>query len=313
VAAVGPARFAAEDCRRIALMDPQNRPIAGIEDLAVLPGGGLLASAYDRLNPGGGPEGIYQVTSLQADVEAVRPILALPDRPVRPHGLAVAPSGDRFAFVNRPAPGVAEVVVAGRGEQGWAEAQSWSEVQSWAGDRYCRANDLVFEDEDSLWVTLDRGDCGMALGDLVPGAETGLMAQVKLGQAAPVALLGGWRFPNGVTPGWVAETRANRLRSREGEIIDLPGGPDNLSDSAQGTVVALHPRLIRLALYRYGFTGRAPSRMGLVDGTGRIEILWDDPEGQAFSAATVGILTHGVLIMGSVLEPGLLVCERRAA
>ena len=46
-----PARFALEDCRRVALTDiGSGRPIVGVEDMALLPDGDtLILSAMDRL------------------------------------------------------------------------------------------------------------------------------------------------------------------------------------------------------------------------------------------------------------------------
>ena len=92
--------------------------------------------------------------------------------------------------------------------------------------------------------------------------------------------------------------------------MDLPGGPDNLTRGVDGRVLAaLHPDLIRLALYRHGWTGRAPARIVAVDlGTGAVEVLFDDPGGAVSPAATVAVMADGRLVAGSVRAPGLLVC-----
>ena len=44
---------------------------------------------------------------------------------------------------------------------------------------------------------------------------------------------------------------------------------------------------------------------------GEVEILFDDPRGDTFSAATVAVLQDGRLIAGSVRDSGLLICDAR--
>ncbi|GMG81271.1 hypothetical protein LNKW23_04840 [Paralimibaculum aggregatum] len=118
----------------------------------------------------------------------------------------------------------------------------------------------------------------------------------------------------------VAETRARRVTllpaagpggAADRQHIDLPGAPDNLMPAPGGRVLAaLHPSLLRLALYRFGWRSRAPSRLVAIHpADGRVEMLYDDPSGRRFSAATVGHLTGaGILVAGSVRDAGLLVC-----
>jgi len=59
--------------------------------------------------------------------------------------------------------------------------------------------------------------------------------------------------------------------------------------------------------------GAAPSRIVEADpSTGRVDILFDDPKGKTFSAATVAVETRDGLIAGSVLDEGVLVCHSEA-
>ncbi|MEO1001460.1 MAG: hypothetical protein AAFW69_12805, partial [Pseudomonadota bacterium] len=71
--------------------------------------------------------------------------------------------------------------------------------------------------------------------------------------------------------------------------------------------VALHPSLSRLALHRFGWMGRAPSRVVRVE-DGAVEVLFDDPRGRLYSAATVAAQQGDRLVIGSVTEDALLIC-----
>ena len=68
-----------------------------------------------------------------------------------------------------------------------------------------------------------------------------------------------------------------------------------------------------MALHRRLGIGRAPSRIIKANPqTGAVEILFDDPDGALFSAATVAVEWAGALIAGSVTDEGLLVCRAAA-
>ena len=84
------------------------------------------------------------------------------------------------------------------------------------------------------------------------------------------------------------------------------------ADIQAGQVVAaLHPKLLHLALLRGGWRDRSGSRIVRVDPRdGAIEVLFDDPKGELYSAATAAIHGDGLLIMGSAYDSGLLVCEQ---
>jgi len=96
------------------------------------------------------------------------------------------------------------------------------------------------------------------------------------------------------------------------EVFDVPGGPDNLFiDGDRSLLVAVHPSLFDLGLYRYRWFGvsHAPSRIvRVIPGTARQDILFDDPTGRLFSAATIAITVDHLLLAGSVTDAGLLVC-----
>jgi len=313
-----PARFALEDCRRVALTDTgTGRPVVGVEDMALLPGGDtLIVSAMDRLarqwRPGTAPEGgLYQISlgRLAADEAWAAPIV----RPgtvaggLFPQGLAVSADGERLAFINRARDGTASIV----GGTLWGGAFSLRATRS--DPLFCRANDLVFRGDGamSLRVTLDRGDCGLAWADLKPGATSGWVVSVNLaGLAPPKVEQTGLAFANGIAGLYVAETRGWRLHHPLDPALDLPGGPDNLTwDGLGGLIAALHPSLFRIAAYRYGYHDTAPSRIVRVDLDNNVEVLFDDPAGEVFSGASVAVLAGGVLVAGSMRDAGVMVCR----
>ena len=147
-----PARFAAQDCRRIALADSlTGRPISGAEDLALTPDGAtLIVSAHDRRDRARPDGGLYAVPVRDlaaaggAEPVPARPLVDAAARrtPFRPHGIALSPDGRRLAVVNRVAP--REAVV----EIGTFDGESWRAEAVVRDPALCRANDLAFEDAE---------------------------------------------------------------------------------------------------------------------------------------------------------------------
>lgn len=187
-----------------------------------------------------------------------------------------------------------------------------------------------------LLITFDRQSCGgfATFIENLTNRATGFLdlplpersARPHLSEDHPLLNLA---FPNGIGVQFkdrslgdenflaIAETRANRLRyfPRTGrrDTVALPGSPDNITVGKPGLILAaVHPSLIRLALYRHSWPGfsRAPSRVVKVTGN-QMLILFDDPTGIVFSAASVAVQAAGKLVLGSVGDTGLLVCGTR--
>jgi hypothetical protein len=76
-------------------------------------------------------------------------------------------------------------------------------------------------------------------------------------------------------------------------------------------LVAGHPSLLSLGLYRYRWFGRdhAASRILALSADGQREVLVAHPRGNVLSAATAAAQFEGRLIAGSVTDDGLMVCE----
>lgn len=317
-----PARFAEQDCARVALTDTgSGQPIVGVEDMALLPDGDtLILSALDRLSRYWHPDrappgGLYatSLTRLAAGEGWAAPLIdpaAMPGG-LAPQGIAVSDDGEHLALVNRTRDGETQIVSGG------LSGGSFIPRYTRAGPEFCRANDLDFAGTGPtvLRVTLDRADCGLSWADLRPGATTGRVVSVDLaGTAAPKVEVRGLSFANGIAGLWIAETRASRLYHQLGETVPVPGGPDNLTwDGQGGLVAALHPSLMRTAAYRFGYRDSAPSRIVRVAPDHRVEVLFDDPSGDVFSGASVGILRDGTLVAGSAIDAGVMVCRKGAA
>lgn len=317
-----PARFAPEDCVRAVLSDTASgRPLVGIEDMALLPDGDtLILSAADRLalrwRPESAPEGgLYQLslTRLAAGQTWAAPLVPAGTIPggLFPHGIAVSGDGGYLAAVNRSREGQTAILAGPLASGAFTPRHVRSDPE------LCRANDLDFTGEatTALRVTLDRAACGAAWADLRPGAATGRVIALDLATPAPPRTeLGGLAFANGIAGLWVAETRGWRLLHLLDRPVALPGGPDNLTwDGNGGLVTALHPSTARIAAYLHGYRDNAPSRIVRVAPDRSVEVLFDDPGGALFSGATVAVLRGDLLVAGSAIDAGLLVCRMGGA
>lgn len=331
---VGEAKYPIEQCRRIALIDAASgETIRGAEDLTVdAANERLFVSAYDRRrveraakrNEATIPEGgIYQV-SLAALSSAADEAAALPVAPageftggLHPHGLSYNAEAGEIAFINR-------AYVRAKG--GWkmtAQIErvgvNGEAVVSGAARTPCAANNVLDEGKVAL-ISFDHERC-----DWRGGLEDALSLR-RSGVAADDGerLYDRALFANGIARAEdgrivLAATREDALlmmTQEDGKLkltdrIKLPGGPDNLTVSPDGGIVAaVHPSLVRMGLNRRLGIGRAASRVVKVNPqSGAVEILLDDPHGRSFSAATVAAEWHGGLIIGSVTDDGLFVCK----
>lgn len=333
---VGPAAYAAEDCRRVALIDQATgERVRGAEDFAVDRRRGLLyVAAYDRRAVERAvsrralsvPQGGVYITPLAAlfdptaDEASVAPMLRPQDVAggLRPHGISFDPATGEAAFINR---------AYNRLNGGWAMTPrveragvNGAVYVGAARPAPCSANSLLEEGGRTL-VSFDHGECGWRAGleDMFRLKRSGVAA------ADGEVLFAGAAFANGLARTHdghlaLAATRENAvllMRSKaEGLVetgrIDLPGGPDNLTLADDGGVVAaVHPSMFRIFLDRRHGIGRAPSRIvKAYPDSGSVELLFDDPSGRVFAAATVAAQIGDYLVAGSVTDEGLLVCSK---
>ncbi|HRX40166.1 MAG: hypothetical protein R3C54_02090 [Parvularculaceae bacterium] len=331
---VGEAKYQANDCRRVALVDSTSgEAIRGAEDLTVdLENQRLFVSAYDRrlveraarrgepVIPEGG---VYQV-SLGAFSSGADEADAWPVAPageftggLHPHGISYNAEAGEIAFINR-----AYVRVKGAWKmvpQIERVGVNGEAIVSGAGKTPCAANNVLDEGGAAL-ITFDHERCDWrgGLEDALSLRRSGV-ADDKGDRLFDRAL-----FANGIARAGdgriaLAATRENALllMKQEGDKLKLtqrvrlPGGPDNLTVSSDGGIVAaVHPSLMAIGLNRRLGVGKAASRIVKIDPeTGAVEILFNDPHGELFSAATVAAEWNGGLILGSVTDEGLLFCK----
>ncbi|WP_428409534.1 hypothetical protein [Hyphococcus sp.] len=325
------------DCRRVALVDAESgERVRGAEDLALDAGQGrLFLSAYDRraveksarkkrdMIPHGGVYAISLDTLFDPETEEVTvSSLAAPKDfagGLRPHGLSYDEENHELVFINRT------YVRDGRR---WRMEPHLQRIgangEMFVGapaPAHCAAND-VSAGTNSVVTSFDHASCGFGAGleNIFRLKRSGIADEngplfTKAAFANGVA-----RLDNGGIA--MAATRESAILllepaedgfSERARIL-LPGRPDNLTVSADGTIVAaLHPSLSKLASARKLGFGRAPSRIvKALPESGAIEILFDDPEGDVFSAATAAVETEQGLVAGSVVDEGLLVCRKGA-
>lgn len=332
-----------DQCHRLTLFDTDlNRTVVGAEDMARLPNGDLLVSAYDRrakTADGIPPEGglyIVPKTSLKDEKVSVRSIIQSVEGGLRPHGIGVwniDKEDAKVAVVQRTYP---------QGNQQTSlltfdlDNNVPTNLHTIENEEFCRANDVTWRDPETLVLTKDRSVCSginfyveTALGS-AKGRALEISADKGTDQTIePLATT--LAFPNGIGtkalkwPGTeedqyvaIAETRNNQISfypfaddvDHRWEPVALPGSPDNITVGKPGLILAaLHPSLTKLALYRYDwpFVDHAPSRIVKVTGS-QVLPLFDDPTGETFSAASIAVQTYGKLVLGSVGDEGLLVC-----
>ena len=329
-------------------------PIVGAEDLVVDRfAGRIYIAAYDRWAladaVGNDAESLPQGAIYAAPLRSLarqpsrlplRRLAAGGERDFHPHGLTIYRDGDtaRLHAINH---------AYTRDGGGWSRT---SVIESYGitpdglthrrtatGKGLCRANNLTALSARDLLITRDHGACGglgrwledilgldrgqVLLGTLTADGGIRLNTLVDdVGFANGIAL-----SPDGSTVA-VAATRNEHVRfydapgliSGSGDAltktVQVDGGPDNLSWSADGRLIAaVHPSLFFVGLARHRWLGfeRAGSKAIAVDpGNAVTETLFHDTGGTLLNAGTAGALVDGTLILSAVLDSALVVCRR---
>jgi hypothetical protein len=337
-AQVGPAQYSDAQCRRVALVDAvTGARLIGAEDFATeRTTGRLFISVYNRRSveraarkrehkiPEGG---VYEVSlpeifAGKATSITAKPLIASGEIAggLRPHGISYDSANGELVFINR---------AYHRSGRGWKMEPHLQRIGADGAlvvaekdSVPCNANDVLATTRET-YTSFDHSACNWMAGveDIFRLKRSGVIdgSGARLYERAA--------FANGLaeTLGGdvvVAATRENALiflTEQSGALdektrIKTPGGPDNLTLADDGGVVAaVHPSMLRLALNRKLSLGKAPSRIVKADPkTGALQILFDDPSGKLFSAATVAVQAPDGLIAGSVTDMGLLVCRASA-
>lgn len=328
------AQYAADQCNRVTLIDAATgKLIRGAEDLALDPAHDrVYVSAYNRRsvelavrrNAPKIPEGGVYTVSLSKLIEGPGKVVAAPfvnaddiAGGLRPHGISYNSRIGELAFINR---GYQRVGGLWRMTPQIERVGVHGEVIVNGNEKTpCAANDLVDEPGHAL-ISYDHERCDW---------RAGLEDAFSLHRSGVAADDGERLFDRGLYANGIARLKDGEIAlavTREKALllmdesaaglkptrrIPLPGGPDNLTVSSNGDIIAaVHPSLLLMALDRRLDLGAAPSRIVSVNPrTGDVKTLFDDPAGALFSAATVAAQWNGALIAGSVIDDGLLVCE----
>ena len=325
-------RYPHQQCQRVSLKaSPDGTPIVGAEDIAYDHASRtLFVSAYDRRasekaiarRKENVPTGNVFAVPIEAFASGISDLVVTPvlsqqsfTGGLRPHGITV--DGQKLVFVNR---------AVLRDKKKWRKQTQLVSVNLLDGrqeisieETHCAANDVILDGEEALF-TIDHKACGGGVfwEDVFNLKRSGVLE-------GNTTIVDGVRFANGLAKveeaGFaVAATRAKKILMFDGKgtplkQIDVSGGPDNLSLSSNGDLIAaLHSSLLRMGLYRKLGIGKAPSKIVAIDlETGAETLLFKDKDGDLFASATVGIEEEGLLIAGSVLDEGLLVCKAKDA
>lgn len=333
--AEGEARFAAGECRLVTLIDASSgEAVVGAEDLSFDPlMRRIIISAYDRRKverdaAKGAPMlhegGVYAVSldDLATDATSLT-VSSIVSRDtvaggLRPHGVAFDATRREITFVNRSYQKInSHWRMTPRIERAGADGAVF--VGDGGAPR-CSANDIVVSDERTF-VSFDHAACGWRGGveDLFSSKASG----IDLANGAPVFEKA--RHANGlaILPDRhlaLASTRDKSVlvldeRADGFEVvrrIELPGAPDNVTVAENGNIIAaVYPSLFAIGAQRKLGVGRSGSRIVEADpATGETTLLFDDPDGKIISAASVGLMSEGLLVIGSAIDRGIAVCKR---
>ena len=336
--AEGDPRYALGECRRVTLIDEgTGKAVVGAEDLAFdAKARRVLISAYDRR------AAERQANSRATDIEQggiyAAPIEALKGEAatltlasivtretvaggLRPHGLSFDGERREIAFINRSYQKInGDWRMTPRIERAGADGAVFIGD---GGKPRCSANDLATLGEETF-VSFDHAACGWRGGieDIFASRVSGLDS------ADGVDVFEGARHANGVVATKDRQLALAATRDKSVLILDqdssgfatdktisVPGAPDNLTISDGGKIVAaLHPSLFAIGAERRLGWGRSGSRVVSLDpDSGAVDLLFDDPKATLMSAASAAIEEEGVLVIGSALDRGLVVCKRSDA
>lgn len=185
-------------------------------------------------------------------------------------------------------------------------------------------NDLAAVGANEFYVANDGGAGVLgSLGQLLFGiggspltyfdGEKGRVLPTKVASGGGISL-----DPDGQSI-WVAETLGSRVRRftidgpgrlTEADRVKLPAGADNLDVDDSGALwVAGHANTLDLVRHFMAAEHPAPSSVYRLSREGRrFQAVYVDT-GQAFSAASVGARANGRLLVGSITEKSVLICQ----
>lgn len=307
------------------------QPVIGVEDMAYdEQSGQIYLSAYDRR--GGNSGGIYMLNK-NNNLDRL-PLPSTDPQAYWPHGFYLSHQ-DNQADLN-----VIERDLRVKGQQKARISQySWNTakpndiqlVRRIEDDLLCAANDLTFvpsgfNHESAYYITRDHETCGLwrqKWDNVFRPKSSSLLRMRQDAEAKPTVIIKKLSYANGVAPHpygglYIGETRAQRLSQQFGTFktpphhsqgnVTLPGGPDNLTVTEQGDILAaLHPNLIRFAAFRAGWGSRVKSRFAIIAPDKSVNTY--DVPADIMSGATVALKVDKSVYLGGAFDNGIAVCS----
>lgn len=311
----------------------------GAEDIDQHRAAGIsLFSSTDRTAMVRGAKVSGGVYAWPHDGSSAPRLLTGDDPDIRPHGLSVVETGANSAVV---------FVVDHRGSDGEAgdvvQVYDWRPMESEEGiggalekvashrDPVLRSlNDVAGLADGTFYATRDHGaEAGLArlLEDVLRLGGGGV---IHWDGTTYREVADGIAYANGIAVDeenelvYVSSTTTGRIlvfdRDQgtgdlaEREIIETGTGVDNLELDRFGNVwVGAHPKLLTFMRHAGDPTRRSPSEALWIASEAstdpRVRTVWRN-EGEALSGSSVVVPVGGRLLIGSVFEPDVLVCER---
>ncbi len=329
-------------------------PVVGAEDFAVdRASGQIFLAAYDRwalddARADGAeklPQGAIYAAPLrslarQPEILPLRRLAEGEGRDFHPHGLAVDRGDGKarlFAINHEYRRSGGSWTRTSALESYRIAADGLAHLATRRHEGLCRANDLAALGPRDLLITRDHGACrGMRrwLEDIL-GLDRADVLRVSLAEDGGLALetvADDLAYANGIAVApdaarvAVAATREPAVRIYDTaklaagkpdalrRKVRVAGGPDNLSwTAAGGLVAAVHPSLFDLGLARHRWFGarRAGSKAITVNArTGETRTRFHDPTGELLNTGTAAAVVNGTLIVSAVLDDALVVCRK---
>lgn len=302
----------AETCSRVDIHP-------GTEDVTIDPDTGTVyVSAYDRRDPSG-PDGGIWAFSLKDQT----PRLVSTDAPAgfRPHGISLwrGPDMKRLFAISHPPDGTHVVEIFD------VTGDGLTHVGSVSFEAMYSPNDLVAVGPEQFYATNDQR------------FEDGLLSQLEIYLGLPLTSVVYWdgqdgrvaatglAFANGINASadgrtiYVASFLGRRIAvyARDPETGDLthvkdlpvPTNPDNIEVAADGSLyIGAHPKPFEFLAHAEDPAKTAPAQVIRLDPeTGEVEEVLVAVDG-ILSGSSVGAVHDGVLVVGAVFDPHVLVC-----
>jgi arylesterase/paraoxonase len=303
---------------------------ASAEDIQIDRERGVAYLSYlDRRAQVEGQPVLGTVMLLDLNRPEPRPRAALLDNPpaFRPHGMSlyVTPEGRRWLFVISHPPDAGHTVEIFRETPAGIFAHEETIRDALLFD----PNAIVAVGARQFYVANDSGARNgfervqemlfrRGLADLVY-FDGSSMRVVGSGLKTPAGIA---TSPDLVTV-YVGETSGKRMRIYERDVVDgdlelletveLPGAPDNLNVDAEGKVwIAAHAKILAL-IRHFGDPAKPAPTMILrfepgVAEAERVRTILVDP-GEKISAGSVGAVWRDTLLVGSITDRKVLLCE----